>query len=335
MQITRDIVQCHGKSDVHDVLGERTQLVACHVVPYAAHTHQLCVLGKLFLYGNTPALQLTAGYQLQSTLFSLLGKRTNSFQEIISLEKLLRPELKTVHEWARSLIVSFVEIYKYIIMLLLISDRQQHLEERKTFYCSKENLEVALKNIIKQVCCHHKTLQRQIEFHVGLCLDMLNSDVWLSKSAIDTFVQMVEFYTKDLVSPEDRRTLKENIVKVYSRFDKSLERCLLLHYLSAVLHNHTSLSSVCKCIFSNEIKTVRDTRFKPRKNLNVLICCTMLCREIFRYQGMYYFQQLQYSSYLYSVNTKEIRYEYDSLNMSCFQRMPPTKIPLEPILRVS
>ena len=68
------IKKCQSKSELDKVLRQRTQMVACHVVPRASSKHQLDILGKLFVLESNPALQLAAGHALQALLFRQLNR---------------------------------------------------------------------------------------------------------------------------------------------------------------------------------------------------------------------------------------------------------------------
>ena len=261
------------------ILHLRTQSVACLVVSHAAQNQQLCILGKLFVLGTNPALQLTAGNALKETIFKILGKSEHNMEEIVGIEKVLRFGLNQKPFYSNILLVGlFAEIYKLTIFCISLAYKDRNVTERHQFHLSKEGLEIALRDFLKKCCQIHPSVSEHVHFQIEITLDVLKPDIWASKEndVVEDILQVMSFCTQANQAPQDRSAAEGTITKRLA--DKKIcdtQRCLLLHYLaSAIQSNQLNITVYHDLLYQELVKA------EQKKSKKLLFSCAILCVEM-------------------------------------------------------
>ena len=257
-------------------------MITCWVVPYAAESKELCVLAKLFVLGNNPSLQKTAGSSIRDTIFHLLHKNKQNLQDILQLEQILRCGLnvESVCEWKPTLASLFAEVYNLTIMLTAFAFKDSTIKEREKFHLSRGNLKNHLKDFESKCLQRHQSnIGEHLKFHIGLSLELLQSDIWSSKNkdAVDEIIQTMRFCIQASQSPVDRKKTEDDILGRFAGITKT-ERCLLLHYFASAVQRNQSIMNICNAIFKRELERAHGSRLKREgKSKKLLISCAVLC----------------------------------------------------------
>ena len=285
------IKKCQSKSELDKVLHQRTQMVACHVVPRASSKHQLDILGKLFVFESNPALQLAAGHALQALLFRQLDRGEQKLPEFQELERIMRQGL-TIDSSAikdSTLLGVFVKLYKLTIFALVLASKQSSVSDKKQLHVTIEASCILsdLKSFKSNCHTYHPSLTKHVDFQLKLTMAALQHKIWLDKTKDKTkdgmgkILQLVNIYINTTQAPEDKKKGEETILKTFA--DKKMsdtERCVLLHYLASVVHNCPKLLQMCIRIFHAELIRSQGKLFGLAKSRNLLVSCAVLFQQI-------------------------------------------------------
>ena len=281
-QFVTAIAECQNKADMENLLHQQSQFTACHVVPTAARNQRLDVLGKLFAFGTNKAHQLTAGHALKATLLRTLCKH-HSLADMQSFEQILQVGFTTEAIYLNSSLAGlFAEAYTLTTMCTLLAYRDSDLSTREQFHLSKECLDQALRKFEAKCTQLHQSIIEHVSFHVGLTLELIQSDLWSPKEqvTVDNIIQTVQLCTQGNPLPEDRRTAEDNIVKKLTKTKLTkAEGCLLLHYFASVVHENPSTLNVCHKIFFKELDRSQGNLLKPGSK-KLLFSCVVLFLNI-------------------------------------------------------
>ena len=281
------IKKCQSKSELDKVLHQRTQMVACHVVPRASSKHQLDILGKLLVYESNPALQLAAGHALQALLFRLLDRGEQKLPELQELERIMREGLIINSSVLKdsTLLSVYVELNKLTIFAIVLASKQSSVSDKKQLHVTKEasGMLSALKSFKDNCHTCHPSLTKRVDFQLEPTMDALQHMIWLDKTkdAMGEILKLVNIYINTTHAPEDKKKAEKTILKTFA--DKKMsdtERCVLLHYLASVVHNCPKILQLCITVFQTELTRSQGRLFGPGKSRNLLVSCAVLFQQI-------------------------------------------------------